>query len=672
MAPAKNRSKLASAALVLAVALALAAASAWKLRSGIAQTRPAAYEIAPEPGWVRELPGGTATATADAEASGGTANLLVDRQIRIQDGWSEYDRYVTRVVNPAGIDDASQITINFDPELARLHVHAVTLRRGAESIDELKSGRIELLQRESHLEQSMLDGSLTFHLVMSDVRVGDLIDCRYTIDHRDPAWGNRFFGRILVRWDDPVQRSRLRVLVPARAPLYFRAGAAGEPVEQRSGAWESLEWNWSGLRGIAPEPGAPSWYVQYPEIQFSQFADWSEVRAAELPLYAVRDAQGPELTSVIARLRAGSAAGSGRALAALRFVQEEIRYTGLELGAGAYRPTPPDEVLRRRYGDCKDKALLAVTLLRALGIDADPALVSARWMRHLDERLASPAVFDHAIVRVRLGGRTYWFDPTLTAQGGRLETLSQADFGEALVVAPGVSRPEPIPSVEPQQPLVDERALLDLRAGLDRQAQLRVSTVYRGAAADDLRRRLRRSSPAQLGIQYLDYYRTLYPAISSAGAPQVRDDFSANEITVDESYRLAHPFETSRRGESHLALEADLIGEYLTAPDRTVRMTPLSLHRHVDVAERITIRQPRPLAIDRGGATIDAPAFRYESRISREGNELTVRFRYRSLADGVSTDELADFLRDLDAARENAHMMLISSPARSAWKGKRT
>ena len=60
---------------------------------------------------------------------------------------------------------------------------------------------------------------------------------------------------------------------------------------------------------------------------------------------------------------------------ALQFVQNKIRYVSLSFGSNAYHPHHPDEVLQNRYGDCKDKSLLLLSLLRAAGIQAWPALV---------------------------------------------------------------------------------------------------------------------------------------------------------------------------------------------------------------------------------------------------------------------------------------------------------
>jgi hypothetical protein len=160
------------------VALALLAIAFHATAHG---AEPSRYTIAPAPDWVLSAPP-EAPAPADStqKASGGTEYQLSDLQVRVDDTWSQYYRSVSRPTNPSGVSDSSNISIDFDPELDRLVLHAVTLRRGNTTIDELSQGRIEVLRRESKLESGILDGSLTFHLLMSDVRVGDLIEYSYT------------------------------------------------------------------------------------------------------------------------------------------------------------------------------------------------------------------------------------------------------------------------------------------------------------------------------------------------------------------------------------------------------------------------------------------------------------------------------------------------------------
>jgi hypothetical protein len=49
-------------------------------------------------------------------------------------------------------------------------------------------------------------------------------------------------------------------------------------------------------------------------------------------------------------------------LTVLQFVQEQVRYFGIEIGSSATKPANPSVVFARRFGDCKDKSLLFVTI----------------------------------------------------------------------------------------------------------------------------------------------------------------------------------------------------------------------------------------------------------------------------------------------------------------------
>lgn len=631
--------------------------------SGLAHAKPRQYDISPAPRWVQPI-------TQNAKGfprnlNVGTAYLLVDRQFRIQDGWSEYQRYVTQVINPAGVQDASQLTVDFDPRLDHLILHVARVRRGKQVIDELRHGRIQVLQRESELEQDLLDGSLTFQLLMSDVRVGDIIDVSYTIEHHEPALGNRFFERLTTRWDDPVAQSRLRVLLPSAAPLFIAGTETSVPVKSHQGGWQVLEWDWNALPSVTTDDDAPSWYVQYPVIQLSQFPSWEEVVRTTLPLYSF-DARDPELAMQSERLKSSAETQSGRALAALRFVQEKVRYTGLELGSGAFRPRPPGEVLRTRYGDCKDKALLAVALLRAMGIEAAPALVSTRWEGHLNEQLPSPGDFDHAIVRLRLAAKTYWIDVTETAQGGTLETLAQADYGKALVISPGVTALVPIPHETPAQPLITATSVFDLRSGMSAEGSFDVSTVYRGSEADGMRLKFRRTTAVELGQQYLNFYKRRYPGIRAARPPTIHDDPLANEITVDEAYRIVHPFESLRSGRRRFEVDSEVIDNYVAAPEQPARAAPLSLGYPVNAAQMITIRLPSYFPIKSDVVVIDHPAFHYQSRISHDGDDVLLEDSYRSLADAVPRDQLDGYLSKLDEVRQDDWLVFTSDPNATA------
>jgi len=75
-----------------------------------------------------------------------------------------------------------------------------------------------------------------------------------------------------------------------------------------------------------------------------------------------------------------------------------VRYVLLAIDDGGYVPAPADTTWSRRFGDCKGKTVLLLALLRELGIDARPALVSVQGGDGLNERLPMVGAFDHVFV----------------------------------------------------------------------------------------------------------------------------------------------------------------------------------------------------------------------------------------------------------------------------------
>ena len=615
------------------------------------------YSVAPAPDWAQSAVPDTRPTASPQDASRGTEYLLSDLQVHVDEVESEYLHNISRASNASGVNDVANISIDFDPQLDRLILHRVTLQRGEETVDELQHGRIEVLQRESRLESGILDGSLTFHLVMSDVRIGDSVDYSYTIEHRDPAWNNRYFGRYLLQWGEPVRHSRLRIVSHSHTPMLVHNPPHKEPRKADDGTWQSLEWDEENVPAVKFEEGTPEWYEQHPSVQLSQFTSWKEVVDTALPLFTAPGPSSAELATLEKQLTSSASSDAERARSVIRFVQEEIRYTGLELGSGAYRPTPPQEVLQRRYGDCKDKTLLAVTLLRDLGIDAWPALVSTHWGRHLHEKLPSPGNFNHAIVKVRLGSRIYWLDVTRTAQGGgELSQVVQADFGDALVIAPGVKALEEMPREQPETALISSDVEFDLRDGTDKEGGFKVSTVYRGSEADSLRRALRRKSVADIGDTYLNYYKSRYPAIRAVEPPKVTDDLQSNQVTVDESYRVEHLFEEVEKSpDKRFYLEAEIINEHLGALATPVRTTPLDLESPVNSVEHIRVRMPEEFPGKDDAVKVESPQFRYDSHVSHAGNDVILEYHYRTLTDTVPPEALEAFLKKRAAAHDDTY-----------------
>jgi hypothetical protein len=87
-----------------------------------------------------------------------------------------------------------------------------------------------------------------------------------------------------------------------------------------------------------------------------------------------------------------------------------IRYQTTPFRMSAYIPTAGKQVLRERYGDCKDKAALLTALLKAVDIHANMVLLNLR-AQGITPFLPSTR-FEHAIAVVRTTGSPMWIDAT--------------------------------------------------------------------------------------------------------------------------------------------------------------------------------------------------------------------------------------------------------------------
>jgi transglutaminase-like putative cysteine protease len=584
--------------------------------------------------------------------------LLADYQVRVAAVTENYVRISERMVSQDSVDESAQLSIEIDPEHERVLLHDVHVVRKGRKIDKLADSRRSLLNREEELERGLINGRVTLHVILQDVRVGDVLDYSYTVERRDPFGERGYNDWFRTRWSSPLRRYRLRILNLADRPMQVRDhGGLGVPTVVRKGLWVETTWTGKDIAPLASEEKRPAWFYYYPRIEVSEFPDWNAVRAWSLPMYALDRKQSPELQQLITEFKAEPDQGK-RIVNALRFVQDDVRYTGLEIGAGAYRPSQPGVVLARRYGDCKDKVFLLVTLLRALGVEAYPALVHSRMGVGVAERAPSPGAFDHVIAKVRFKDHDYWLDATISGQGGGLDTLVQADYGLALVIDGKSNGLEKIATPVAKAPDTHVVETYDLRKGRETAAKFGVKTTYRGAEADSMRVKMRSTKASTLGKDYLDYYRKTYAAIRMISPVVLKDDRAANIFTVEESYEIDSPFEKGKKGKWFFELEAYLVTDRTKAPGMLERTTPMARDFPMHVHHDIVAYLPEGWDIDEEVVKVTDPAFEYRSEVKFRKGRLDLKYDLRSTSDHVKAAAFGKYTKQLAKVHDDAFYTL--------------
>jgi transglutaminase-like putative cysteine protease len=622
-----------------------------------------AVRVAPAPAWVEATDFDPAERIDSASAaSSSVAYPLADFQILVDgDRSAEYSSIATQVLTHAGLGTAAEHEIAFDPEFQTLELHRVRLFRDGAWSDRLDSAQVTIAQRESDFSRRIYDGSLSVLVVLGDVRVGDTVEVAYSLTGFNPVFGGRYSGGVLMAWPSPVAIRRVRILRRPEAPLFVRP-FGGVDAKARVGAVGGLvehEWLLSDVEAVPWEAATPADWEAYPWLQISQFATWSEVVDWALPLYRSPPTSVPAVRQCAAELAASADDPADAVLAAIRWVQDELRYFAIVLGPSSHAPHPPELTLERRFGDCKDKALLLVALLEELGVSAWPALVDTSAGPLVPERQPSPDAFDHVVVVAELAGEERWIDPTISAQGGDLGRLAMPDYGFGLIVRAGETAPVPIP--EAQTDPGEVRASYDYRLLDGEDAEVEIVTEFSGFEADGQRYDLADTTIEELQTGYQSFYSTASGRVVPVEPLEVTDDRIANRIVTREHYRLEDWWDPVDGVPTFETLPL-LITSLLETEDLAQRRAPLDLPRRTRRFETVTIHTPADWDLASVEAELGEPWFAYRATSRLGAGELTVEHSIEIADRPVEADEIADFNRAVQSLQELVSYSIADEP----------
>ncbi len=421
-----------------------------------------------------------------------------------------YVEGATLVQSSQGLQIVGNIVIPWQPENSELIVHRVRILRGGAEIDLLAQGHeFTVLRRENNLESAMLDGVLTAVMQPEGLAVGDILNIAYSIRRRPSALPLRADTFVTLAPGTPVGRILFRDVWPEGTPIRWRtAEEMGRSRPRASRHGNELVLSLENAEGPRPLPDAAPRFLLAASHQISGYRDWADVAAMLAPHYdqAIELAADSPLRREIERIAAASTDPAARAMAALRLVQEDIRYLALSMGDAGYVPATADQTWTRRFGDCKGKTAVLLALLRGLGIDAEPVLVNTHFGDALGDRLPSLVLFNHVLVRARIAGRSYWLDGTRIGDRDLAE-LAFAPHGGGLRVRRAGATLEAIPWSPPVRPNVETNITYDASGGFDEAVPTRTETTYRGDLGTEWRLAAAQAGVAEIGRSYLEGFR---------------------------------------------------------------------------------------------------------------------------------------------------------------------
>jgi hypothetical protein len=512
-------------------------------------------------------------------------------------------------------------------------------------------------------------------LHLNDVRIGDVIDYKFILKGRNPVFQEKFYTSFNLNFQEPVARNYIRIRAPMQRKFAIKSFETNiEPIVEE-GKYKIYLWDLKDIEGFLYDSYTPPWYNPYARVQVSEYETWSEVNDWALPFYTSSNNDLSEINKKAAQIKSENEKRTDQIEAALNFVQDEIRYLGFESGLNSYVPHPPSKIITQRFGDCKDKSFLLVTILNALEIEAYPALVHSSEGKLLHEQLPGPRVFDHCVVKVVVDGHTYWYDPTIANQGGNYSSTYFPDYQYALVIKKGTSDLEVIKPVAPSKIATRETFAIE---DYDQPVSLRVNTIYTGKEADIQRQYFMQNSLPQIQKAYLSYYAETYPKLKTVKELAYEDNPAMNIFTTYEDYEIENfwkPVDKNSKNIIKCEVYPQMVREVLVEPGQISRSAPFYINFPKNIDQTIELYLPNKWDIKDASNKIEASGIEYADFVSYFDRKIILRYTLKTLKGYLEPEEIDDYHEKVSQIKQqlgytltfNKDMAQASSSSNINW-----
>ncbi|MFD9900337.1 DUF3857 domain-containing transglutaminase family protein [Mesorhizobium sp. NPDC059025] len=579
------------------------------------------------------------------------------------DGRSVMEWEMTRrLLDASGRDDFAKKTFSFNDKLASVDIlEAETIKADGRRI-KIQPDQIRLQEDPAAVGSPVFSTSKLKTIIFPDIEVGDNIRYRVRKTIRVPDFPGQF------SYEDnfsPVERVlSFKLVVKAPASLNLRTDVKGFEEVRGIGPSGEQIWNWTFTQPETRpiDDGKVDMFLAEPHVAITSFQNWKAIAAAYDERAKDKVVVTPEIQALADELTKGVSDRHEQTRRLYDWVRGNIRYVALYLANGGYVPHAAADILKNRYGDCKDHVVLLEALLRAKGIESNGALISSAADFDLGP-VASPSVFNHVITYVPE------FDLYLDA------TQQYLPFGQLgywvsgkPVLHVGVNgKVERTPSLTAESN--KRKTSMQLEFALDGSMHGQIEEISSGAIALYRRNVVAGVDP----LQRKDAIKILFQQAGLNGKGSYEADDPANN---NADYRTKIDF------------EADQTGLDLTRPEAISIELPFQLAYAISDLTSFVNNRPEPLfsdaceALDLGDdysitlpkgvgvqalpkprSILEGP-IRYESNYAVEGQTIRVHRQYTMTLDrGYCTpQEMADLKKTATVVRRDVQSKIVLTP----------
>ncbi|MFZ1087046.1 MAG: DUF3857 domain-containing protein [Terracidiphilus sp.] len=383
---------------------------------------------------------------------------------------------------------------------------------------------------------------------------------------------------------------------------------------------------------------------------------WRAIGEWTTTLEANRPDPSPEITTETQSLIAGAPDFYTKLSRITEYIQKNIRYFIVERGIGGWQANHAGDIFRNRYGDCKDKTTLLISMLQVAGIHAlyvpvdshrgfvDPDAPS-RYGNHMITAIEIPADVQDArlkaIVKAKDGKRYLIFDPTdERTPAGNLRSDLQGGYGT--LAAGASSQIIALPVLDPDASGTEEKGSFTLSA--DGTLSGSVDTTHIGSEGGEFRTFLKYTDEKERREAWERYVAQTLPGVTL-------DAFEFTQPSALDKPLEFH-YKVTARQYSHQAgplvlVRPRVVGSDARPFDDKPRVYPIDLEATGRWRDSFDITIPAGYAVDEipDPVALDLDFASYHSTVSAKGSVLHYEREYVVRQVEIPATKVGDFRR---------------------------
>ena len=360
-------------------------------------------------------------------------------------GKSRYTSHqVVKILTERGVQNYDDIAIPHTPTAQHITVNIARTISPDGAVVEPPAEAFNDVTPPGLLSYNLYSDSMWRVISMPALKPGVCIEYQVTLEDAgaesvgSTSW---FWGGFSFQSTDPILQSAYALRISQGTNFKWKGiHCQLNPQVLHEEETSTYLWTYGETPALKGEYNMPATNDIVPRLSYSSVESWDAVYNWYRDIAKDRYTVDQAIEETVERLTADLLTADDKIREIYHFVASQIRYVGIELGQGAYQPTPADQVLSVRYGDCKDKTTLMISMLSLLGIEAFPVMLNPAPYQRIDLELPSLGQFSHLIAAIpRDNGNYIWLDPTADTCGygdlparnrGRKGFVIRSDRGE--------------------------------------------------------------------------------------------------------------------------------------------------------------------------------------------------------------------------------------------------